>query len=102
MRFHRAIEIVGARWNGAILRAIFTGQHRFRDIKAAIPGVSDTMLAQRLKELEEAQIVVREVSPTTPVSVSYELSERGRELAPVLDELLTWSHKWVPLPETVR
>ncbi len=93
------MELIGARWSGAILRALFTGQHRFAAIKAAIPGLSDTMLAQRLRELEAASIIERTVVPTAPVSVEYHLTERGRELAPVLDALLTWSHRWIDRPD---
>lgn len=97
-RFHRAVELVGARWSGAILRALFTGQHRFVAIKAAIPGISDTMLAQRLRELEAAQIIERRIVTTAPLVVEYRLTPRGVELAPVMDALLTWSHRWIELP----
>ncbi|WP_111768468.1 winged helix-turn-helix transcriptional regulator [Nakamurella deserti] len=95
VRFHRAVELIGARWSGAILRALFTGQHRFAGIKAAIPGISDTMLAQRLRELEAASVVDRQVVSTSPLVVEYRLTERGLELAPVMDALTTWAHRWI-------
>lgn len=98
VRFHSAVELIGARWSGAILRAVFTEQRRFGEIKAAIPGISDTMLSQRLRELEAAGILDRLVVPTSPVSVEYRLTAKGAELAPVMDALLAWSHKWIPLP----
>jgi DNA-binding HxlR family transcriptional regulator len=101
-RFHRAVELVGARWSGAILQALFTGQHRFAGIKAAIPGISDTMLAQRLRELEAALIIERALLSTSPVVVEYRLTPRGRELAPVMDALIEWSRKWIDLPATDR
>ena len=101
-RFHAAVELVGARWSGAILRALFTGQYRFAVIKAAIPGISDTMLAQRLRGLEAASIIERRVLTGAPVVVEYHLTDRGRELAPVMDALLAWSHKWIPLPAGSR
>ncbi|MEO5834702.1 MAG: helix-turn-helix domain-containing protein [Nakamurella sp.] len=97
-RFHRAVELVGARWTGAILRALFTGRHRFAAIKAAIPGISDTMLAQRLRELEAAQILQRRIVSTSPTVIEYRLTERGTELAPVMDALLDWSHRWIEFP----
>jgi DNA-binding HxlR family transcriptional regulator len=100
-RFHTAIELIGARWSGAVLRALFTGSHRFVDIKGAIPDVSDTMLTQRLRDLEHAGLVVRRVVPSSPVRVEYELTDSGRELEPVLDALIAWSHKWIPLPADV-
>jgi DNA-binding HxlR family transcriptional regulator len=101
IRFHTAIELIGARWSGAVLRALFTGSHRFADVKAAIPDVSDTMLTQRLRDLEHAGLVVRRVVPSSPVRVEYELTESGRELEPVLDAVIAWSHKWIPLPSDV-
>ena len=101
VRFHTAIELIGARWAGAVLRALFTGSHRFADIKAAIPNVSDTMLTQRLRDLERAGLVERVVVPSSPVRVEYELTQAGRELEPVLDAVIAWSHRWIPLPSGV-
>ena len=98
VRFHTAIELLGARWTGAVLRALFTGSHRFADIKAAVPSLSDTMLSQRLRELEAAGILERQVLPTTPVRVEYHLTQMGREVQPVLDAVIAWSHRWIPLP----
>jgi len=101
VRFHTAIELIGARWTGAVLRALFTGSHRFADIRAAIPHVSDTMLTQRLRDLERAGLVERVVVPSSPVRVEYDLTQAGRELEPVLDAVIAWSHRWVPLPSGV-
>src|SRR6266566_4284182 len=84
-RFHAAIELIGAKWSGAVLQALFTGSHRFGDIRAAIPGVSDIMLTRRLRELEDAGLVERRVMPTSPVHVEYHLTQMGREAGPVLD-----------------
>jgi DNA-binding HxlR family transcriptional regulator len=100
-RFHIALELIGARWTGAILRAVFTGHHRYAQIREAVPGVSDTMLASRLRTLEAEGLVERVVLPTTPVQVEYHLTEKGLDLAPVLEAVITWSHKWVPLPGSV-
>ncbi len=98
-RFHHAVELVGRRWNGAILQAIFAGRHHYADIKAAIPGLSDTMLAQRLRELEAEGVLERRVLPTSPVGVEYHLTAKGRALAPVLDALVAWAHEWVAVPD---
>jgi DNA-binding HxlR family transcriptional regulator len=97
-RFHAAIELIGARWSGTVLQALFTGSHRFADIRAAIPGVSDMMLTRRLRELEAAGLVERRVVPLSPVHVEYHLTQMGREARPVLDAVIAWSHKWIPLP----
>jgi DNA-binding HxlR family transcriptional regulator len=96
-RFHSAIELIGARWTGAILRVLFTDQHRYAQIKTAIPGLSDTMLAERLRTLEADGLVERRVIPSSPVQVEYHLTEKGLDLEPVLDAVLSWSHKWIPL-----
>ncbi|MET8864087.1 helix-turn-helix domain-containing protein [Nonomuraea sp. NPDC004580] len=98
-RFHIALELIGARWSGAVIHMIFKGAHRYADLKAAIPGINDTMLARRLRELESAGLIERRVLPTSPVRVEYHLTEMGKELRPVVDELITWAHKWIPLPE---
>ena len=96
-RFHSAIELIGARWTGAILRVLFTGQHRYAQIKAAIPGLSDTMLAERLRTLEADGLIERRVIPSSPVQVEYHLTKKGLDLEPVLEAVLSWSHKWIPL-----
>src|SRR5579859_1559768 len=96
-RFHVAIELVGARWSGAML----TGSRRFADIKAAIPGISDPMLTRRLRELEEAGLLQREVIPASPVRVEYRLTEMGRDAEPVLNAVIAWSHRWIQSPRGV-
>jgi DNA-binding HxlR family transcriptional regulator len=97
-RFKKAIELIGGRWTGAILNALFADRHRFAEIRMSIPGMSDTMLVQRLRELGAAGVVERRVIPSTPVRVEYYLTEKGRELEPVLNALAEWSHKWILLP----
>lgn len=92
---HEAIELVGRRWTGMILVAIFAGNIRYAEIKRAVPGLSDTMLSQRLRELEAEGLVEREVRATVPVEVHYRLTEKGRALAPVLDALAAWAATWL-------
>lgn len=98
-RFHAAIELIGGRWTGAILRVVFTGSHRFAHIRAAVPGISDTMLAQRLRVLEANGLLERRVGPPGPAQVEYHLTDQGRELEPVLDSIVAWSHRWIPLKD---
>jgi DNA-binding HxlR family transcriptional regulator len=80
-----------------VLQALFTGSHRFADIRAAIPGVSDIMLTRRLRELETAGLVERRVIAASPVHVEYHLTQMGREAGPVLEAVIAWSHQWIPL-----
>ncbi len=91
--FHRAVELIGRRWTGAILYSLTDGPLRFAELKAAVPGMSDRLLSTRLKELEEAGLVRREVHPGTPVRVSYELTSKGESLGPVIGNLRDWARQ---------
>ena len=94
-RFHRAVELIGRRWTGAIVRMLLPGPRRFNKLLAAIPGLSDRLLAERLRELEAAGIVDREVRPGAPVQVVYALTPCGRELEGPLDALGHWAERWI-------
>ena len=94
-RFHRAVELIGRRWSGAIVRVLMTGPLRFNELLAAIPGISDRLLTERLRELEAEQIVSREVAAESPVRVSYALTCRGHELREPLDALGRWAERWI-------
>lgn len=93
--YHRAIEMIGRRWTGAILLALSHGAGRFCALTAAVPGLSDRMLSERLKELEAEGIVQRTVIPTTPVAVTYQLTEKGEALQGVMDAVSQWAHDWL-------
>lgn len=93
-KFHHAVELVGRRWTGAILRALLSGVTRFSDLTAAIPGLSDRMLSERLKELESEGLVLRHVFPETPVRIAYELTEKGRSLGDVIEAVSVWAERW--------
>src|ERR1700759_5733616 len=97
-RFHTAIELIGAKWSGAVLQALFTGSHRFADISAAIAGVSDVMLTRRLRELEGAGVVERLVMPPSPLHVERPLTQMGRDAGPVLDAVIVGAPKWITGP----
>jgi DNA-binding HxlR family transcriptional regulator len=92
--FHAAIELVGKRWSGAIVSALTEGPMRFGELAKAVPGLSDRLLSQRLRELEDAGVVEREVEPGTPVKVSYSLTEKGADLGPAISELRAWARRW--------
>jgi DNA-binding HxlR family transcriptional regulator len=95
-RYHHAVELIGRRWNGAIVRILLGGPARFAEIASRVPDISDRMLAERLKELEAEQVVVRTVIPETPVRVEYSLSERGLALEPTIKALSEWAEEWIP------
>jgi DNA-binding HxlR family transcriptional regulator len=96
--FHEAIELIGRRWTGAILRTLMDGPLRFSEIAAAIPELSDRLLSERMKELEARGLVLREVIPGPPLQVRYELSAMGLELEPALGELQCWARRWLTPP----
>jgi DNA-binding HxlR family transcriptional regulator len=95
-RFHRASELIGRRWTGAIIFVLLRARCRFAVLSAAIPDITDRMLSDRLQELEEEGIIERTVVPATPVRVEYALTRKGRALATAIDAITDWAHKWVP------
>lgn len=93
--YHEAVELVGRRWTGAILRVLIDGPLRFSEIAQAIPELSDRLLSERMKELEARGLVRRTVLPGPPLRVQYELSKMGSELEPALIELQNWARRWL-------
>ena len=95
-RFHEAVELVGRRWTGAILAVLLQGgPMRFSEIAQAVPDLSDRLLSERVKELEKRGMVERRVASSSPARVEYELTPMGRDLAPALQELEAWAHRWL-------
>jgi DNA-binding HxlR family transcriptional regulator len=82
--FHAAIELIGRRWTGAIVSALTEGPLRFGELAKAVPGLSDRLLSQRLREVEEG----------TPTRVIYSLTEKGADLRPTMLELHAWARRW--------
>ncbi len=92
-RFHAAVELIGRRWAGAILFTLIDGPHYFRELLVAVPGLSDRLLSQRLRELEAEGLVERAVHEGPPARVSYRLSTAGEELVPSLREIHAWAQE---------
>lgn len=92
--FVRATELIGKRWNGAIMWSLFYGLKRFNQMAEAIPGLSKNMLSARLAELESEGIVRREVYPETPIRVEYSLTEKGLALRDVFAAIGQWSYTY--------
>ena len=93
--YHEAVELVGRRWTGAILRVLMDGPLRFSEVAQAVPELSDRLLSERMKELESRGIVERNVISGPPLRVEYQLSRMGRELEPALSELQRWANRWL-------
>lgn len=99
-KFIAGVELAGKRWSAAILLAAARGAVRYSEYYRMIDGISERLLAQRLRELTEYELLRREVIPTTPVQVRYTLSDRGRELLGSLVPLIRWGQKWDPSPRS--
>jgi DNA-binding HxlR family transcriptional regulator len=97
-RFHRASELIGRRWTGAIIFVLLKARCRFATLRDAIPDITDRMLSDRLQELEAEGIVERTVIPDTPVRVEYALTKKGRALAGAIEAISAWADKWVEVP----
>lgn len=94
-RYLHAVELVGRRWTGTIVRALLAGPARFHQIRESIPDISDRMLSERLRELEAEGVVSRTVIPETPVRVEYALTEKGRDLETAIMAIARWAEHWV-------
>ena len=93
--YHRAVELVGKRWTGAILLVLLDGPAHFSEIRALVPEISDRLLSERLKELEAEGIVERSVLDGSPVRVEYAMTDKGRALEPTVHELKSWANEWL-------
>ena len=92
-----ALSILRGRWKPLILFHLFDGRClRLSDLERAIPTASQKMLIQHLRQLEQAGVVRRVVYPEVPPRVEYSLTEDGRGLCPILDELLIWAGQCTP------
>ncbi len=92
--YTRAIEIIGRRWTGAILRSMLAGASRFSEVLAGVPGLSDRLLSERLRELEAEGIVERRVTPSVPVRIDYVLTTKGEALGDVVRAVAHWAGEW--------
>jgi DNA-binding HxlR family transcriptional regulator len=93
--YHRAVELIGKRWTGAIVFVLLDGPLRFSEVKLLVPEISDRLLSERMKELEAEGIVERKVIDDMPVRVEYRLTTKGRALEPAVRSLKVWARSWL-------
>jgi DNA-binding HxlR family transcriptional regulator len=96
-RYHHAVELIGRRWTGAIIRALLGGPARYAQLRDAIPDISDRMLSERLHELEGEGLVLRHVATDAPVRVEYELTDKGMALEKAVLAIAEWAERYIPL-----
>lgn len=99
--YRQAIELVGRKWTGAIIRALLAGATHFSEFSSVIPGVSDRLISVRLKELEAHGIVERIVIPDKPVRIQYRLTPKGEALGNVVVTISDWAEAWLPQDQPV-
>jgi DNA-binding HxlR family transcriptional regulator len=105
IRYQQAVEFLAKRWTTLILKVLIEEGEpmRFSELKDRINVVSDRVLSERLKELEQEGVVDRKVYPEIPVRVEYSLTDKGRSLTPIVKAIEDWSHEWVALePEVAK
>ncbi|MEC1179032.1 helix-turn-helix domain-containing protein [Metasolibacillus meyeri] len=95
-KFEKAISLLSQRWTALVIYQLLSGSQRFSEIQSAI-GISGKVLSERLKELEQQEVVKREVIPETPVVIEYSLTEKGKSMEPILRTIENWSQQWVKL-----
>jgi DNA-binding HxlR family transcriptional regulator len=88
------LDVIGGKWKVVILfHLTHDGTHRFAELRRKIPGVSERMLTQQLRELEDDGIVHREVYPEVPPKVEYSLTDYGKTLRPITEVMCEWGQK---------
>lgn len=91
MEVRQAADLLERRWQLSIIYAALSGAMRFNEFAEAIGGISPRMLSERLRDLEGAGLIERTVLPTSPPTVEYRLTARGRRLAPVIEAMRAYA-----------
>ena len=92
----RTAQLIGNKWTPLIVRDLATGRRRFSELERALVGISPKTLSERLKRLEEAEVVARQCFAEVPPRVEYSLTEKGFALLPVIDQMRAFGSRWLP------
>lgn len=98
----KTMSVIGGKWKPIIMWTVRTGKRRFGEIKKMIPGITQKMLTQQLRELERDGIIGRKVYPVVPPMVEYSLTECGRTLTPILDAMAEWGESQRQIQAALR
>ncbi|WNG32273.1 helix-turn-helix transcriptional regulator [Archangium violaceum] len=101
-KYLKAVDLLGKRWTGLILRLLMEGPRRFSVLSGELSAISERILSERLKELESEGVVERHVEPGPPVRVEYRLTDKGQALGKVVDEIGQWAERWVDVKPSPR
>lgn len=98
-KYEKLSSFLGKRWTGLIIRVLLEGEFRFSEILDSVPGLSSRLLTERLKEMEDMGLILREVRNEYPIKVEYTLTEKGRSLEPIITEMQHYADRWIQLNE---
>jgi DNA-binding HxlR family transcriptional regulator len=93
----RTLSVLKDHWSLLILRDLLEKPMRFNELKKSIDGISSKVLSERLKELKEGGVVDKAIYPEVPVKVVYSLTEKGKDLSEVIDDIRAWGRRWIPV-----
>jgi DNA-binding HxlR family transcriptional regulator len=88
-------DIIGAKWTALLIYDLAQGTCRFRELEQSCTGISSRTLAERLRALQRAGIVRRHSYPESPPRVEYELTDKGRDLVPILEAMTDFGRSWL-------
>jgi DNA-binding HxlR family transcriptional regulator len=91
----RTAEIVCGKWTLLLIKDLAEGRSRFCELERSLGGISPRTLSLRLRALEEEQIVERQTYPEVPPRVEYALTEKGRALVPLIEDMRTYGQRWL-------
>lgn len=94
-KVEKSFELIGKKWTGLIIYVLMGGPKRFSELNESIPALSRRLLTERIKELEDHGIVVRNVIPDRPIRSEYSLTQKGTELGKILGPISQWAESWV-------
>ncbi len=89
-----AMAIIGNKWTALILRDLYSGPKRFGELERSLEGISPRTLSQRLDDLEHCDIITKESFHEVPPRTEYTLTQKGRDLVPVLQQMAAWGDKY--------
>jgi DNA-binding HxlR family transcriptional regulator len=89
------LALLGNKWKVLILRELFKGTKRFGELSRGVPNISQKMLTQQLRQMEEDNLVSRKIYPEVPPRVEYSLTDIGKSLSPILDAMHKWGAKYM-------
>jgi DNA-binding HxlR family transcriptional regulator len=91
----RTAQLIGDKWTPLIVRDLASGHQRFSELERSLSGISPKTLSERLKRLEEAQVIERACFAEVPPRVEYSLTDKGFALLPVIDQMRAFGSRWL-------